>query len=277
MTENQSACQPLHHSRYKVVAQGPENFSNKRQNTSSVPCLGYLRNGSASSWRSARRKTPSYASEPWAVFFSVSFVMAGVVFSGMVHGVNKNHLWQQTRGFLMCDLDWFGAFWRFTWLWSTWIHVHILEIHSQLLILASATCTNLGPRIDPPDMLHHLGPNKSLCKWNEGSMTCKISAINSRNQVAVDCWVSFEADLPEESTNLKSMELHFGTILTGHPGVAVDHVDRCWEKDVLSRDWYYDIYCFEQFVNALSPRKEKVVLVDSMKLSFYFQGWTTNL
>lgn len=67
-------------------------------------------------------------------------------------------------------------------------------------------------------------------------MTCKISAINSRNQVAVDCWVSFEADLPEESTNLKSMELHFGTILTGHPWVAVDHVDRRLEKDVLSRD-----------------------------------------
>lgn len=67
-------------------------------------------------------------------------------------------------------------------------------------------------------------------------MTCKISAINSRNHVAVDCWVSFEADLPEESTNLKSMELHFGTILTGHPWAAVDHVDRCLEKDVLSRD-----------------------------------------
>ena len=31
-------------------------------------------------------------------------------------------------------------------------------------------------------------------------------------------------------------------------------------------------FCFEQFVNALSPRKEKVVLVDSMKLFFYFQG-----
>lgn len=118
MTENQSACQPLHHSRYKVLAQKTREFQQPKGST--VPSVPLPWNF----WGTAAlhfddppegRHLRTDQNLGLAVFFSGGFLswQPGCFFRDGFLCKQKPPVATNKGWNLMCDL---GHFWRFAWL-----------------------------------------------------------------------------------------------------------------------------------------------------------------